>query len=107
MPTQANLIPRARALRTMSSACALFEVSLRAASGTPAARNAPVLDPAVRQIEPHVDRRVPLAVRQHREHRDLTIVDLAQPPRPLPGHADRMIPLFGEAALVDDQRARR
>jgi hypothetical protein len=66
-----------------------------------------IFDPAVRQIEPHVDRRVPLAVRQHREHRDLAIVDLAQPPRPLPGHADRTIPLLGEAALVDDQGARR
>ena len=66
-----------------------------------------VLDPALRQIEPHVDRRVPLAVRQHPEHRDLTIVDLAQPPRPLPGDAHRTIALLGEAALVDDQRARR
>jgi len=49
---------------------------------------------------------VPLAVRQHAEHRDLTIVDLAQPPRPLPGDAHRAVALFGEAALVDDQRAR-
>src|SRR5580704_7371577 len=39
-----------------------------------------VFDPALRQIEPHVDRRMALAVRQHPEHRDLTIVDLAQPP---------------------------
>ena len=66
-----------------------------------------VLDPAFRQIKPHVDRRVPLAVRQHAEHRDLTIVDLAQPPGPLPGDAHRAVALFGEAALVDDQRARR
>jgi hypothetical protein len=66
-----------------------------------------ILDPAVRQIEPHVDRRVPLAVRQHAEHRDLTIVDLAQSPSPLPSDAHRAVALFGEAALVDDQRARR
>ena len=66
-----------------------------------------VLDPALRQIEPRIDRRVALAIGQHREHRDLTIVDLAQPPRPLPGYADRTIALLGKAALVDDQRARR
>ena len=66
-----------------------------------------VLDPALRQIEPRIDRRVALAIGQHPEHRDLTIVDLAQPPRPLPGHADRTIALLGKAALVDDQRARR
>src|SRR5271170_2712956 len=66
-----------------------------------------VLDPALRQIEPRIDRRVALAIGQHPEHRDLTIVDLAQPPRPLPGDADRTIALLGKAALVDDQRARR
>ena len=97
--------PAARAARrTMSRACSLFDVFVRAASRNPrplASRR--VVDPALRQIEPHVDRRVPLAVRQHAEHRDLTIVDLAQPPGPLPGHADRAIALFGEAALVDDQ----
>jgi hypothetical protein len=62
-----------------------------------------VFDPAVRQIKPHIDRRVPLAVRQHAEHRDLTIIDFAQTPGPLPGDAHRAIALFGEAALVDDQ----
>jgi len=66
-----------------------------------------IVRPDLRQIKPHVDRRVPPIVRQNSEHRDLAIVDLAQPPRPLPGHADRAVPLLGEAALVDDQRARR
>src|SRR6202453_3716625 len=66
-----------------------------------------VFDPALRQIEPHVDRRVALAVRQHPEHRDLTIVDLAQPPRRLPGHPDRAIALLGKAALVEDESAGR
>ena len=92
----------------MSRAWSLFDFFSRAASGTPRPlATLRILDPAVGQIEPHVDRRVPLAVRQHAEHRDLTIVDLSQPPRPLPGDAHRAIALFGEAALVDDQRARR
>ncbi len=46
-----------------------------------------VLDPTFRQIKPHVHWHVPLAVRQHPEHRNLTIVHLAQAPRPLPRHA--------------------
>jgi hypothetical protein len=33
----------------------------------------------------------------------LAIIDLAQPTRPLTRHADRALPLFREAALVDDQ----
>src|SRR5271165_1000654 len=41
------------------------------------------------------------------EHRDLTIVDLAQPPGPLPRNANRAIALLGEAALVDDQATGR
>ena len=47
------------------------------------------------------------AVGQHREHRHLAVVDLAQAAGPLPGHANRAIPLFGKAALVDDQAAGR
>ncbi len=90
----------------MSSACSLFVISLREPSGTPAAAGR-VVGPNLGQIQPHVDRRVPLAVRQHAEHRNLTIIDLAQPSRPLPGHPDRATGLLGEAALVDDQRARR
>ncbi len=66
-----------------------------------------ILDPGVRQVEPHIDRRVPLAVGQHAEHRDLAVVHLAQPPGPLPGHANRTIALLGEAAFVDDQAAHR
>ena len=50
---------------------------------------------------------MPLAVGQHREHRHLAVVDLAQPPAPLPGNANRTIALLDEAALVDDQGARR
>ena len=66
-----------------------------------------VFDPAPRQIEPHVDRRVPLAVGQHREHRDLAVIDLAQAAAPLPGNANRVLSLLDEAALVDDQGAGR
>ena len=66
-----------------------------------------VFDPALWQIEPHVDRRVPLAVGQHREHRDLAVIDLAQAAAPLPGNTHRVLPLLGEAALVDDQGAGR
>ncbi len=62
-----------------------------------------IFDPAPRQVEPHVDRRVPLAIGQHREHRDLAIVDLAKAAAPLPGNTHRVLPLFDEAALVDDQ----
>jgi len=50
---------------------------------------------------------VALAVGQHREHRDLAVVDLAQAAAPLPGNTHRVLPLLGEAALVDDQRAGR
>src|SRR3954451_13526290 len=66
-----------------------------------------VVDPALRQGEPHVYRRVPRSVSQHREHRHLAVVHLAQPPAPLPGHTNRAIALLDEAALVDDQRAAR
>ena len=66
-----------------------------------------VLDPALRPVEPHVDRRVPHAIGQHREHRHLTIVHLAQAPAPLPGNPNRAITLLDEAALVDNQRAVR
>jgi hypothetical protein len=50
---------------------------------------------------------VPRPVGQHREHRHLAIIDLAQAPAPLPGHANRASPLLDEAALVDEQRAVR
>ena len=66
-----------------------------------------VVDPALRQVEPHVDRHVPRPVGQHREHRHLAVVDLAQTPAPLPGHANRAIALLDETALVDEQRAVR
>jgi len=66
-----------------------------------------IVDPALRQVEPHIDRRVPRPVGQHREHRHLAVIDLAQPPAPLSGHANRAIPLLNEAALVEDQRAVR
>jgi hypothetical protein len=62
-----------------------------------------VVDPALRQVEPHVDRRVPRPIGQHREHRHLAIVHLAQPPAPLPGNANRAIAVLDEAALVEDQ----
>src|ERR1700752_2443913 len=91
----------------MSSASSLFDIFSRAASNPPPLAARRVLDPALRQIEPRIDRRVALAIGQHPKHRDLTIVDLAQPPPPLPGHADRTIALLGKAALVDDERARR
>jgi len=48
---------------------------------------------------------VPLPVRQDAKHRHLAVVDLAQPARPLPRHADRLIALLGEARLVEDQAA--
>jgi hypothetical protein len=48
---------------------------------------------------------MPRPVGQHREHRHLAVVDLAQPPAPLPGHANRAITLLDEAALVEEQRA--
>jgi hypothetical protein len=38
---------------------------------------------------------------------NIRVVDLAQPPAPLPGHANRTIALLDEAALVDEQRAVR
>jgi hypothetical protein len=66
-----------------------------------------VVDPALRQVEPHVDRRVPRAVGQHGKHRHLTVIDLTQPAAPLSGHANRAISLLDEATLVDDQRAAR
>src|SRR3954452_18006391 len=50
---------------------------------------------------------VPRPIAQHRPHRHLAGVPLAQPPAPLPGRANRAIALLDEAALVDDQRAVR
>jgi hypothetical protein len=66
-----------------------------------------VVEPALRQVEPHVDRCVPRPVGQHSEHRHLAVIDLAQAPAPLPGNANRAIALLDEAAFVDDQRAAR
>jgi hypothetical protein len=39
-----------------------------------------IVDPALRQVEPHIDRRVTLAVAQHAEHSDLAVIDFAKPP---------------------------
>jgi hypothetical protein len=64
-----------------------------------------VLDPCLGKIQPHIDGRVPLPVRQDAKHRHLAVVDLAQPARPLPRHADRLIALLGEARLVENQAA--
>ena len=33
---------------------------------------------------------------------DLTVLDLAEPAAPLPGHADRLVPLLGEGRGVED-----
>src|SRR4029453_3409403 len=66
-----------------------------------------VVDPAPRQVEPHVHWRVSLSVGQYAEHRHLTIVHFAQASAPLPGNTDGAIALLGEAALVDNQRAGR
>jgi hypothetical protein len=40
-----------------------------------------VLNPAVRQVKSHINRRMVLSVRQHAEHRHLAVVDLAQAAR--------------------------
>ena len=95
---------RARAPGARCRGRARFSMSACAPSPAPRpARNGGIIDPALRQIEPHIDGRVALAVRQHGEHRDLTIVDL-------PGRPDhwrttpRAIALFGEAASIADRR---
>jgi hypothetical protein len=64
-----------------------------------------ILDPHLGKIKPHIDRHVVAAVRHHPKHRDLAVVDLAKPARPLPRHPDRALALLGEARLVDDQAA--
>ena len=66
-----------------------------------------IVDPGLRQIQPHVHRRMPLTVAQHAEHSHLAVVDLAQPSRPLASHTHRTIALLGKAAFVDDQAAGR
>ena len=58
-----------------------------------------VVDPALRQVEPPVDRGVPRPVDQHGEHRHLTGVQLAQAPTPRPGHANRAIARLDEALI--------
>ena len=67
----------------------------------------PILDPCLGKIKSHVDRRVPLPVRQHAKHRNLAVVDLAEPARPLPLNPNRTHALLEEARLVDDQAAVR
>jgi hypothetical protein len=64
-----------------------------------------VLDPELGKIKPHVDGCVVCAVRQDGKSRDLTVVDLAQPARPLSRHTDRPMAVFWEARFVKDQAA--
>ena len=66
-----------------------------------------ILHPLAGQIQPHIDRHVLSSVRQDGEDRHLAVVDLAQPPRPLTGNANRTLPLFDEAGFVDDQTTLR
>jgi hypothetical protein len=47
-----------------------------------------VVDPALRQVKPHIDGGMALTVGQYAEPRDLTVVDLPLAPRPLPRHAN-------------------
>lgn len=68
-----------------------------------------VVGPGLRQVQPHIDRRMPLAVTQNTATTGssplarLAVVNLAQPHGPLPRHAHRTFALLGEAAFVDDQ----
>jgi hypothetical protein len=88
MPTHSNRIPRARVSRRIFSACSLFEASVRAFCGISARSHR-----AGSSIQPFGA--------QHGEYRHLAVVDLAQPPRPLPDHTHRTITLLGKAAFVD------
>src|SRR5271167_2454790 len=99
---------RSPTMRTASPAAALgarypaharfsyVSAGIRRNPGGIAARR--IVDPLFGQVKPHIHRRVPAAVAENAEHRHLAVVDLAQTPRPLPGHPDRTIPLLGEAA---------
>jgi hypothetical protein len=66
-----------------------------------------LVDPALRQVEPHVDRRVPRTVAPHGEHRHLTVIDLTQAAAPLSSNANRAISWFDEAARSASRLNRR
>ena len=68
----------------------------RRSSGTPAgAAAAPILRPALRQVQPIGDRETDRVVRQRHAHRHLAVVLFAQGAAVLAGHPDRVPALLG------------
>src|SRR5689334_16870535 len=62
-----------------------------------------IINPLMRQIEAISDRQAGVIARRGEAHRDLTIVLLTELPTVLPRHADRVLALFRDAGVVDDQ----
>jgi hypothetical protein len=56
------------------------------------------------QIKLGVDEAGRLAVAERSKDTDLAVLHLAQPTILLPGNANRVLPLFGETAFVDEKR---
>ena len=98
---------RARAWRTISSACSLFEVSMRAVCGTSAASQR--AGSSIHTLAGKAAYRPACAA--HRPSARRTPLPDSCPPSPavptMRGYPDRTIPLFREAALVDDQATLR
>ena len=68
-------------------------------------RRAAVLGPLLGQVEPDIDQGVLVVRGVGHEDADLAVVDLAEPPEPLPLHARRGVALLGEARGVEDDHA--
>jgi hypothetical protein len=63
------------------------------------------VDPALRKVKPDADGSRSVLAIQDAEDGDLAVLDLSQPPAPLPRHANGEVSLLLEAALVKDQAA--
>ena len=62
----------------------------------------PVLGPLLREVEPDVDQGMFDPRDISHVDTDLAVLDLAEPAAPLPGDADRLVPLLGEGRGIED-----
>ncbi len=99
-PSKRHVRPRALQ-QVQANARAFLERHLfRDVRLLPASR---VFGPRVGQVQAPIQRGVALGRDVGQEHAHLAVLDLAQPPAPLPGHAAGGVALLGKAAAVHDQ----